>query len=54
MTLEEFCRLCHIEVTDEVVLASSYLQAKGLKFAVDFGTENAEQKAEAIYSGEAA
>ena len=50
MTIEEYCRLLDQEVPVNVVLASSYLQAKGLKFAVDFGIENAEEKAEQIYS----
>lgn len=50
VTIEEYCRLLDQEVPVNVVLASSYLQAKGLKFAVDFGIENAEEKAEQIYS----
>lgn len=52
MRLDEYCQMYKQEVSYEVVLASSYLQAKGLKFCVDFGIENAERIAEEKYSEE--
>jgi hypothetical protein len=54
VTIEEYCRLMHVEFTDDVVLAASYLQAKGLRFCVDFGYQNAWSKAEEVYENDAA
>ena len=49
MPIEEYCRLMNVEFSDDVLFASVYLQAKGLRFCVDFGWENAWDKAEEIY-----
>jgi hypothetical protein len=49
MKIEEYCRLMHVEFPDDVILAASYLQAKGLRFCMEFGYENAIQKAEELY-----
>lgn len=49
MKIAEFCEQMGVEVSDEVLLAACYLQARGLRFAVDFGIENAEAMAEEIY-----
>lgn len=35
------------EPSDDVVMAAAYLEAKGLTFLVDFGYDNAIEKAEA-------
>lgn len=56
MTLAEYCELLHVgpenEPSDEVVLAASYLQAKGLGFCSHFGFENAVKIAEEMYQAE--
>jgi hypothetical protein len=54
MTLAEYCRIMQVKYEDEpsyeVVLAASYLEARGFKFCVDFGFENALKIAEREYS----
>ena len=54
MTLEEYCRLMKVSYEEEpsydVVLAASYLQARGFSFCGNFGFENAVEIAEREYS----
>ena len=54
MRLDEYCDLSQVSIKDEpsdaVVLAASYLEAKGFKFGVDFGYENAVSLAEEVYA----
>lgn len=50
MTIEEYCRWYQVEVSDDVVLAASYLQAIGYRFGIQFGVDNAVELAEAVYS----
>ncbi len=54
MTLAEYCRIMQVSYEDEpsieVVLAASYLEARGLRFCVDFGFVNAVAIAEREYS----
>lgn len=49
MSIAEYCMLMHEEFSDDIILAASYLQAKGLRFCVDFGYQNAVPKAEEMY-----
>lgn len=54
MRLDEYCSIMKVSIEDEpsdlVVLAASYLQARGFKFCVDFGYENAVFLAEEEYA----
>ncbi len=48
MTVAEYCERFKFEPTDEQLLACVWLEVRGFRFLVDFGYENALQKAEDI------
>ena len=53
MRLDEYIRLMKARVPKLKAYACRFLESRGLRFCVDFGTENAIEKASAIVAKEA-
>jgi hypothetical protein len=49
MTSESVCRMLGIQLTPMQAMACRYLEMFGYRFCVDFGYDNAVQKAEAHF-----
>lgn len=47
MTVDKLVRLLEVEITSEQLHACRYLEGRGFRFCVDFGYENAVEKARA-------
>ena len=52
-TSEDWCRYLKIRLSPEKQFAFRVLEAAGLRFLVDFGTDNAIQKAADLTAGQA-
>jgi hypothetical protein len=52
--LNQWCKENNVKVSSQVKRAADFLESKGYEFLVDFGYENAEQKAKEMYNFKAA
>ncbi len=52
--LSQWCKEHKVKVSPQVKRASDFLESKGYDFCVDFGYDNAEQKAKDLYGFKAA
>ena len=50
ITLTEWCKENNVKVSPQVKRATDFLESKGYEFLVDFGYENAEQKAKEFFN----
>lgn len=51
-TMESWCHSQAQELTEEQVTAARYLESRGKRFMVDFGTENAVKLADQLFQKE--
>ena len=50
--MEETCKYLNIEATEDQLIAGSFLESRGLRFCCEFGTDNAIEKADALFDVE--